>query len=178
MILAEDVLIVGFMILVVSSIVMAVVKMEPLRIFISGISIAYAVSVLAITLCPIPYDLRDLLSPVTDNFIPFKTILEICASGSITNICIQIIGNMFLAFPYGVLIEYSYPGPCYCIKAFIFPAMIEVLQFLVGFIMGVHYRSFDVDDILLNTAGALAGMILCRRVRVLLMQKTLSKSQQ
>lgn len=42
----------------------------------------------------------------------------------------------------------------------LFPFIIENLQLIVGCIVGLNYRSFDVDDFILNTIGVYMGYIL------------------
>ena len=43
--------------------------------------------------------------------------------------------------------------------------MIELLQLVANAAVGVNYRSVDVDDVILNTIGALVGYALFLGVR-------------
>ena len=45
----------------------------------------------------------------------------------------------------------------------IFFLTIEVLQMIIGHIIGLTYRSFDVDDFILNIFGAYIGFV-CSRI--------------
>jgi glycopeptide antibiotics resistance protein len=37
---------------------------------------------------------------------------------------------------------------------------IEILQAILGFIIGYNYRAFDVNDLILNTVGTIIGLII------------------
>lgn len=37
---------------------------------------------------------------------------------------------------------------------------IELIQFVCGLFIGYNYRSFDVDDLILNTLGTIIGLLL------------------
>ena len=67
-----------------------------------------------------------------------------------------------IAIPYGLLLYIlsCKKGIQRLLAALGFPLTIELLQLLVGKIIGLNYRSFDIDDILLNTIGVYVG-ILC-----------------
>jgi glycopeptide antibiotics resistance protein len=75
----------------------------------------------------------------------------------------QILGNLMLLFPLGFFLPLLYKVSS--IKKFIFISFlitlfIEVTQLFVSFVTPwtvVYARSFDVDDLILNTLGAVAG---------------------
>ena len=90
----------------------------------------------------------------TSNFTPFKEMLryEIGSKLFIKNV----LGNMILFIPYGFFISYfiKIKKPIItAILTFIVSLTIEVTQSLIG-------RVFDIDDIILNVIGGLAGYIL------------------
>ena len=91
------------------------------------------------------------------NFIPFKSIADLFKNASAGQALRNILGNILLFMPIGWLIpvatEYEREAPFFglCISIFF-----EVAQ--LAFAMG----RTDVDDIILNTLGALAGYIVYR----------------
>lgn len=130
----------------------------------------YFVSIIAITIVPLPFSYG---SPVPENggvnLLPFVNTIgsfqqlleqqqEVLLSVAMENI----IGNIVMFLPFGVLFPlagkknagYKTVG----LYAFIFSLSIETIQ---GFsrIIG-NYRQFDIDDIILNTMGALLGYFL------------------
>jgi len=72
----------------------------------------------------------------------------------------QILGNLLLLFPLGIYLPLLYPrlsGWFVAFVVFICIALaIELLQ------LATRYRSADVDDVLLNVTGAVAGYIVFR----------------
>ncbi len=43
---------------------------------------------------------------------------------------------------------------------FLFSVSIEIMQFLIGLLIGYNYRSTDIDDVILNTIGGIIGILL------------------
>lgn len=89
------------------------------------------------------------------NYIPFKTILNYLNGGPIWTVAIRnIVGNIILFFPFGFFLPFfrhSINWKFVLISAFIISAAIEITQgiFQVGVV--------DVDDIILNVLGVVAG---------------------
>lgn len=72
---------------------------------------------------------------------------------------INFIGNicLFIPFPFMLLLLFRISQPKWLIGlAFLTSVFIEIMQYRLG--LGVA----DVDDVILNTAGAAAGVYLCR----------------
>lgn len=76
----------------------------------------------------------------------------------------NIAGNLLLFFPLGILLPLLWERFRNLTKVIIFAfcltLSIEILQLLLGYIGNVG-RAFDIDDIILNTAGALLGFVFC-----------------
>lgn len=92
------------------------------------------------------------------NLIPFKGIYEIITSFSAHALVNNILGNILLFLPFGIMLPMTtvFEGetPVYaCLTSF----LIEAAQY--GFAMGAA----DIDDIILNTLGAFIGyrLIYC-----------------
>ena len=45
--------------------------------------------------------------------------------------------------------------------------VIEVTQHILKMVVGFHYRSVDIDDIILNTLGGMTGYIVHKFVRLI-----------
>ena len=90
----------------------------------------------------------------TSNFIPFKEIFryDIGSAKFIKNI----IGNIIMFIPYGFFASYFLKNKKFVtigILALIVSLTIEIVQLNIG-------RVFDIDDVILNTIGAIIGYLL------------------
>lgn len=88
------------------------------------------------------------------NIVPFKTINEQLHSG--TRGYLNIIFNLLVFVPFPILIKIINPKISYllCISiTLIVTISIEAIQYFIG-------RSSDIDDIILNLIGALAGILI------------------
>ncbi|MFC7892061.1 VanZ family protein [Streptomyces sp. NPDC057381] len=74
----------------------------------------------------------------------------------------QIGGNLLLGVPFGVLVPLVAPRARGLLRVLLLTA---VVMLLVEFAQGalVTGRAFDIDDVILNTTGALAGYLLLGR---------------
>ncbi|MFI6639546.1 VanZ family protein [Streptomyces sp. NPDC050504] len=74
----------------------------------------------------------------------------------------QLGGNLLLGLPFGVLLPVIAPGARGLLRV---AAVTAAVMLLVEAVQGVVVtgRAFDVDDVLLNTAGALAGYLVAGR---------------
>lgn len=95
------------------------------------------------------------------NLTPFKTIKDymVYENNLSNNIkYINILGNIFLFMPFGIILPVLLDGKFKFIKTlfygFIFSLLIEVLQ------MTFRIGSFDVDDIILNVFGVFIGYFI------------------
>lgn len=88
------------------------------------------------------------------NIIPFKEITRYELSS--TQFYINVVGNILLFIPFGYIVAaYIKPKKIWTnmIIAIIVSSTIELVQLKIG-------RSFDVDDILLNTLGCIIGFLI------------------
>ncbi|MER5891320.1 VanZ family protein [Streptomyces sp. NPDC001941] len=74
----------------------------------------------------------------------------------------QVGGNLLLGVPFGVLLPVLAPKTRGLIRV---PLLSAVVMFLVELVQGtmITGRAFDIDDVILNTAGALLGYLLLGR---------------
>ena len=155
----------------------ALIRKRPVkRIIVTCIFIVYLVSVATITLFPIVYD--DITEYTNSikwyNFIPFKTIVSAIQSGITVTTIAQIIGNIVLSIPFGIMtLMLTKLTHCWqnLLIALSFPIAIELSQLLIGFAIGNMYRNIDIDDIILNLSGVYIGYgiyaILPKRIKQL-----------
>ncbi|MDW8806452.1 VanZ family protein [Streptomyces scabiei] len=74
----------------------------------------------------------------------------------------QVGGNILLGVPFGFLLPVLAPGARGLLRV---PALTAVVMLLVELVQGalVTGRAFDIDDVILNTTGALLGYLLLGR---------------
>lgn len=94
------------------------------------------------------------------NLIPFRTIVNYIKYSNAFSSFINIFGNVLIFLPFGYLVPLLYKEfkklKNLIYLSIIFSFSIEVVQFFVG-------RSVDIDDLLLNTLGAILGFLIYKR---------------
>ncbi|MGW0706275.1 VanZ family protein [Streptomyces sp. NPDC002643] len=75
----------------------------------------------------------------------------------------QIGGNVLLGVPFGILLPVLAPGARGWLRV---PGLTALMMLFVELVQGalVTGRAFDIDDVILNTAGALIGYLLLGRL--------------
>lgn len=97
------------------------------------------------------------------NVVPFATIRSVIKNGNLMRIAVQIGGNIVLFIPMPIFIILMGKKPkTALIWSFSAVGGIEILQLVLSLMYGFAYRSFDVDDILLNGAGVILGYCFYR----------------
>lgn len=97
---------------------------------------------------------KDVNIPSGTNFIPFTEIFRYKFGSKL--FMQQVVGNIILFVPFGAFASYyikSNKASYILVVSLLSSAVIEVVQYFIG-------RSFDVDDIILNTVGGLVGFLL------------------
>lgn len=129
----------------------------------------YLTGVICMTLFPIPTDpllIHDRAAEgfqETNNLIPFNTIKDALTGSSLSVTVYQIGGNIILLFPLGcflpLLFKRMRQAKRVIIAGFIASLIIETSQFTISSMIGLTYRSFDIDDLILNTIGTAIGYL-------------------
>ena len=165
MLLIEDIFFIGFAVLIIGAAIAIALKAPPFQIFFWGLVYIYIIIVLGVTLFPIPFQAVETMYPVPHNLIPFQSISSTLKTGITYTSLVQIGGNIVISTPYGVLLYIlgRKKGMQRFLLALLFPLTIEALQMIIGHIIGLTYRSFDVDDFILNIFGAYIGFV-CSRI--------------
>ena len=161
MLLIEDIFLIGFAVLIIGAAIAIALKAPPFQIFFWGLVYIYIIIVLGMTLFPIPFQAVETMYPVPHNLIPFQSICSTLKMGITYTSLVQIGGNIVISIPYGVLLYIlgRKNGMQRFLLALLFPLTIEFLQMIIGHIIRLTYRSFDVDDLILNTMGVYVGLI-------------------
>jgi glycopeptide antibiotics resistance protein len=100
---------------------------------------------------------------VHDNLVPFRTISIYLRNLGSWFWMRNLLGNLALLFPLGLLAPIAFPALrrwwLIALLAILFSTAIELTQ------LAVPDRSADIDDVIVNVAGALIGYILLVVVR-------------
>lgn len=161
MLLIDDIFLIGALILAVGCGIAFILKAKPFQILFWSLAFIYAIIVLGLTLFPIPYQQTENFLPVPHNLVPFRTIGSLVKAGATTTTLMQIGGNILISAPYGLLlyllVSQKKKAPL-LLLSLLFPLVIESLQLAIGLLIGLTYRSFDIDDFILNVSGAYLGI--------------------
>ena len=120
--------------------------------------VAFAVALARVTLVPSPAS--DAL--VHTNLRPGASIRAYLDQPNLRDIVKQIGGNVLLGVPFGILLPALFPRARGLLRVALFTALVMLLvETAQGLI--VEGRAFDIDDVILNTTGALIGYLLIGR---------------
>ncbi|MEC3618680.1 VanZ family protein [Bacillus subtilis] len=132
--------------------------------------LVYFFNLISVTLFPIPID-AVLIKDIKDdtyipfvsgnNFIPFYFLLDIYHEGLQYYVIRSIGGNLILLLPVGLLFPLLFAKlnnvKRILLTGFFISLFIELIQLTFSVYIRTIYRSFDVDDLILNTLGTLIG---------------------
>lgn len=103
-------------------------------------------------------------SNIKHNIIPFKSIIGYFNTSKFRTI--QFYGNILLFMPMGYLLPLIKTNINKLSKvltiSFCISLGIETMQLMISFMYGFAYRSFDVDDIIMNVFGAFLGFVFLK----------------
>ncbi|NEA16163.1 VanZ family protein, partial [Streptomyces halstedii] len=117
--------------------------------------VVFSVALAKVTLTPSPAS-ADL---VTSNLRPGRSLRQYAEDYTFLAACKQAGGNLLLGMPFGLLLPVLVPRR---LRMILLTALvITVVELIQGAL--VVGRAFDVDDVILNTAGALLGYVLIGR---------------
>jgi len=154
---AGDAYIFGLVILVLAEMVLIIKKIPLNKNLLFVIFIIYCTLVVSVTLFPIPYQEKGY--DIAYNFKPFSSITNFLRAG-ISYTMRNIVGNIILSLPLGILLPLISKKKSFSnifVLSVIFAICIELLQLKINLLIGYRYRSVDVDDVILNTLGAIIG---------------------
>lgn len=135
----------------------------PLRLLAMAVAfaamVAFAVVLADLTLDPSPAS----VSIAHTNLHPGATIKLYLDQPAFRDAVKQIGGNVLLGVPFGILVPVLAPGARGVLRVLLLTAIVMLLVELAQGAL-VTGRAFDVDDVILNTAGALIGWLLLGRL--------------
>lgn len=154
-------------ILIIMQIMFHLKKVLVLRNLLFCALLFYISLILAITLFPIPYGWPEPGFIAAYNFIPFNDILLEFGVGfqaAVRNVG----GNIVMFLPLGVILSLIFARKSW-LKILWVSALcsagIEFMQFLIGVTVAHwHYRGVNVDDVILNTVGAMIGFLIYKLI--------------
>lgn len=145
-------------------------------VFMLLLSIFYLISLLSVTLFPMPVDDNLIQYRISsgnnevNNLIPLKSIIRTMDGNFIISMIHQLDGNLILLFPLAIFIPTLFPKltkfKTIVFIGFLVSILIESSQYTISSIIGFTYRSFDVDDLLLNTIGSGIGFLFYKYIYV------------
>jgi glycopeptide antibiotics resistance protein len=120
--------------------------------------VGFAVVLARITLEPSPAS----EALVHSNLRPGRSLRAYLDQPALRDAVKQIGGNLLLGVPFGILVPVVAPGTRGVLRIVLLTASVMLLvEFAQGAL--VTGRAFDIDDVILNTAGALLGYLLLGR---------------
>lgn len=151
----------GFIVLIFWIIISSVTKKLTSRKILISLFIVYITLVASITIFPVRIDPEIWVKTNKSiRLIPFSTITEFLASPTFDTVVLQIFGNILMTVPYGVVMPFLVKRKRwyhYLIYTLAFPLAIELSQLIICSLTNSFYRTFDIDDIILNSIGILIG---------------------
>ncbi|MYR90013.1 hypothetical protein CQW39_26805 [Streptomyces griseofuscus] len=120
--------------------------------------VGFAVVLAKLTLEPSPAS----VSLVHSNLHPGRSIRAYLDQPELRDTVKQIGGNILLGVPFGILVPVLAPGARGIWRVLLLTATVMLLVEMAQGAL-VTGRAFDVDDVILNTSGALLGYLLVGR---------------
>ncbi|MFE6764761.1 VanZ family protein [Streptomyces sp. NPDC057689] len=120
--------------------------------------VGFSVVLAKVTLTPSPAS-EEL---VKSNLHPGRSLRQYAEDYTFLAACKQAGGNLLLGMPFGILLPILVPRRLRMLRMFVLTVIVIVLVELVQGAV-VTGRAFDVDDVILNTAGALLAYLLVGR---------------
>jgi hypothetical protein len=118
--------------------------------------VAFAVALARLTLEPSPAS----TALIHNNLHPGRSLKAYLDQPELRDAVKQIGGNIVLGVPFGVLLPVVFPKTRGMLRVL---ALTAAVMLLVELVQGATGRSFDIDDVILNTTGALVGYLLLGR---------------
>lgn len=120
--------------------------------------VAFAVALAKVTLVPSPASVHL----IHTNLRPGASIRAYLDQPALRDTVKQIGGNILLGVPFGILLPMLFPNARGLVRVLLLTALVMVMvETAQGLI--VEGRAFDIDDVILNTTGALLGYLLLGR---------------
>ncbi|MFF1835530.1 VanZ family protein [Streptomyces sp. NPDC058231] len=120
--------------------------------------VGFSVALAKVTLTPSPAS----EALVRANLRPGRSLRQYAEDYTFLAACKQAGGNLLLGVPFGILLPILVPRRLRMLRMVVLTALVmSVIELVQGAL--VAGRAFDVDDVILNTSGALLGYLLVGR---------------
>lgn len=94
------------------------------------------------------------------NLVPFRTIKNYIKYSGFLHTMINIVGNIIIFVPFGILVAEIFPKTRKFFNIFLISVctsfFVEFIQFFIG-------RSVDIDDLMLNVCGSMIGYFIWKK---------------
>lgn len=94
------------------------------------------------------------------NLVPFRTIKNYIKYSGFLHTMINIVGNIIIFVPFGILVAEIFPNTRKSSHIFLISVctsfFVEFIQFFIG-------RSVDIDDLMLNVCGSMIGYFIWKK---------------
>lgn len=145
-------------------------KKETVRIYFMGLFELYLLILVKITMVPFKIIYDDYYYSTVKTYmenkeyiqlVPFQIFVKLIHPDF--NILVQVIGNIILFFPMPIFLFFiiKWRKRTVLIVSVLISAGIECIQLIINIITRYPSRMFDVDDIILNSIGAIVGICVC-----------------
>ncbi len=134
---------------------------------------AWLLAVASVTLFPLPVQPEVIaegraFDPQGNNLIPFRFVADLIQGDPL--LLRPVVANVAMFVPLGFLTglfpTHGSAGRRALAAALAVSLGVEGAQFSISTVLGYTYRSADIDDVILNVAGALLGLALLWVIRV------------
>ncbi|MET7682403.1 VanZ family protein [Streptomyces sp. NPDC005423] len=123
-----------------------------------GFMVAFAVALAKVTLEPSPAS----VSLVHTNLHPGRSLKAYLDQPELRSAVKQVGGNVLLGVPFGILVPVLAPRARGILRVLLLTALVMLaVEFAQGAL--ITGRAFDIDDVILNTTGALLGYLFLGR---------------
>ena len=134
-------------------------------------AIVHLSAVASVTLFPLPVQPEVIAEgrrfhAASNNLVPLKSLANALATGGYPSVISQSAGNFLMLVPLGIYGPLLWRGMSSW-KAALAVGLaascgIELLQLAISGVLGYTYKIADIDDVILNTAGVIAGYAVVR----------------
>lgn len=145
----------------------------------------YIAAVINIAFFPFPFQKELIELAIHDqlgsshNLVPFHDLTVAIMNSAPLIASMQLVKNALLFLPLGFFIAMLFPKQSYkqiIFSGFASSLLIEVTQWSIGAFIGYYYRTFDVDDLMMNTVGTAIGLFIFVTIRRILLKKNRFRS--
>lgn len=132
-------------------------KFNVAREFIKFMFLVYFFGVLSYTMGHTYSDLQERMSLSSINFVPIIETIKMFTQGDLNNAIYQVGGNFIMFIPLGMFLVILYKE---CNNILRVGVVSFMCTFLIEFNQWIGGRGADVDDLIINTLGGVAGYLI------------------